>query len=233
MTGPASGVKGIIRERMQPLRDDAYRTFMTGLLPTMDPARILGVRTPALRRLAAEMNKEGLAGAFLDALPHALYEENNLHAYLVNSVTNKASALRLLKAFLPHVDNWATCDALNPKAFRGDPAPLLACVPEWLAAKHPYTQRYAIGVLLGHFLSDRFEERFLKLVGTHQSDEYYVNMMRAWYFSMALVRQWDAAVPWVAQRRLDPWTHTKTIRKAVESFQITPERKAYLKSLRQ
>ncbi len=221
-----------IRQRLLALQDPAYKAFIAGLLPTVDADTIIGVRTPALRTLAAQLVREGAAEPYLTIVPHDLYEENNLHASFLNAVKDPEEALPLLETFLPHVDNWATCDALNPKAFHKDPAPLLARVPQWLATPHVYTQRYAIGVLMQHYLGERFEPRFLAIAAQHRSDEYYVNMMRAWYVSMALVKQWDAAITLLEQGQLDPWTHRKAIQKGVESFQISKERKAYLKRLR-
>ena len=232
MSGLSGDAMRMVKGRLAALQDMGYRTFIAGLLPTLDQQKILGVRTPALRKLAKELHAEGIADAFMAALPHNLYEENNLHAYLLDFIRNIEHALELLERFLPHVDNWATCDALILKAFDKDPSALLARVPIWLTDQNPYTQRYAIGVLMRHYLGDRFEEEYLTTVGNHTSDEYYVNMMRAWYFSMALVKQWDATIPWLTEKRLDAWTHRKAIQKAVESHQISAPRKDFLKTLR-
>lgn len=222
----------IVRERLHALREPAYQAFVARLVPNIPAENIWGVRAPALCKLARQLEQEGLAEHFLRALPHTYLEENNLHAYLLQNEKDAQKTLAGVLTFLPYIDNWATCDIGTPRIFHKNPALLLYHVPAWLDYPHAYTQRYAIGVLMQHYLGTRFEKKFLDMVGLHKSDHYYVNMMRAWYFSMALVHQWQASIPWVEGKRLDTWTHRKTIQKAIESHQISLERKAYLKTLR-
>lgn len=221
-----------IRTRLLAMQDTGYRAFTAKLIPTMDPERIIGVRTPQLRALGKELAKDPQADAFLAALPHQYLEENSLHAFMIAGEKDFDRALQLTEAFLPHIDNWATCDSFSSKVFAKRPEEMLRRVQVWLKSPHPYTQRYAMGVLMSHFLGERFMPEQMQWVVQHRSGEYYVNMMRAWYLSMALVKQWDAALPVLQERRLDKWTHHKAIQKAVESFQVSPERKALLRSLR-
>ncbi len=221
-----------IKDRLRALSDPKYRDFVAKLIPTLDKERILGVRTPALRALAKQVHKNGEAAAFMAALPHETFEENSLHACLLGMVKEADAAFELTEAFLPYVDNWATCDALSAKAFLQQPEETLRHVNAWLSSPHTYTKRFAIGVLMANYLGEHFEPEQLELVAQIESPEYYVNMMRAWYFSMALVRQWDATLPLIECHRLDRFTHLKTIQKAVDSYQISDERKEYLKSLR-
>ncbi len=212
------------------LRDEAYRDFTAGLLPTVDRQTILGVRLPALRRLARELSQTGAAAAFLTELPHRYYEENNLHAILISQTRDYDAALERTEAFLPFVDNWATCDTLRPKALYTDR--VLPEVRRWLATDREYTVRFGIGILLSGFLDARFDPAQLDWVASLRSDAYYIRMMAAWYVATALAKQPEAALPVLEQRRLDRWTHNKAIQKAVESLRIDEERKAYLRTLR-
>lgn len=221
-----------IRQRLVSLSEEPYRDFIARLIPTMDKARILGVRTPALRKLARDIHKSGYAETYLQALSHQSYEETNLHACLIAMTPSFDRALTLTQQFLPHVDNWATCDSFTPKAFKKQPQALYPHILTWLRSPLPYTQRYGVGLLMNLFLGEHFDAQHLSLVAKLDSPEYYVNMMRAWYFSMALAFQWEQTLPLIKSRRLDTFTHRKAIQKAIESRQIPQERKDYLKTLR-
>ena len=213
-------------------QDLTYRDFQSKLMPTVDPETVIGVRMPALRKLAKELAGTPAAEAFLRQLPHRYYEENNLHGLLISAIPDYDGAVAALEAFLPHVDNWATCDLLSPKAFRKHPAELPDQIRCWTADAHPYTVRFGLGMLMSFYLDGEFRPEYLDLAAGVRWEAYYVKMMVAWYFATALAKQYDAALPYLEQRRLDRWTHNKTIQKAVESYRITPEQKAYLRSLR-
>ena len=221
-----------IRERLFALRDEKNAAFAAKLIPNIPPETILGARTPALRKLAKELYREGKSGAFMLELPHAYFEENGLHAFFLEQERDFLRCLKGVERFLPFVDNWATCDSLNPPVFKKHRADLLEQVRVWLASDQPYTVRFGIKMLMSHFLEEDFREEQLEQVSVIESEEYYVNMMRAWYFATALAKQWEATLPLLEERRLDPWTHRKTIQKAVESYRITDEQKAYLKTLK-
>ena len=221
-----------LRERLEPLRDAKNAAFLSRLLPGIAPETILGVRTPQLRALAGELNGTPEAEAFLRELPHALFEENQLHAFLLEKRRDFQQCLDEVERFLPHVDNWATCDQLRPRIFARHKAELLPQVLRWLDSDRPYTVRFGLEMLMTHYLDEAFEPRFLDRAAAIRSDEYYVNMMIAWYFATALAKQYDAALPVLEERRLDKWTHNKTIQKALESFRVSAEQKAYLKTLK-
>ena len=218
--------------RLMALRDEKYADFQRKLLPAVPPDRLIGVRTPALRSLAREWAGSPEAEAFLRALPHAFFDENQLHAFLLAREKDFLRCVERVEAFLPFVDNWATCDQLSPAVFRKHRRDLLPYIRRWLASEQPYTVRFAVGMLMEHFLDADFDSQYPEWVAAIQSEEYYVNMMVAWYFATALAKQYDAALPYLLLRRLSPWTHNKTIQKAVESSRITQEQKAYLKTLR-
>lgn len=221
-----------VQARLFALQDTGYRDFNSRLIPTVEPERVIGVRTPALRGLAKELKGTDLTEEFLRALPHFYFEENQLHAFLIANLRNFDAALAAVEAFLPYVDNWATCDQLSPAAFKKDlPALEAACV-RWLRSGRVYTVRFGIGMLMRYFLDDAFFPDYLTMVGGVHSGEYYINMMIAWYFATALAKQYDSALPWLEQRRLSQWVHNKTIQKAVESYRITPEQKESLRTLR-
>ena len=221
-----------IREKLFALRDPAYRDFTAPLLPGIDRERIIGVRVPAIRALARELRDADGAEAFLEELPHRFHEENLLHAALLCVERDPARCLSGVERFLPFVDNWAVCDGLNPKCFRRCRAALAERVPAWLASGHPYTVRFGIGVLMNHFLDGDYRPEYSDTVASLRSEEYYVNMMIAWYMATALAKQYDAVLPVLEERRLDRRTHNKAIQKAVESRRIPEERKRYLRSLR-
>ena len=221
-----------IKTELFRLRDASYRDFQCRLLPTLDPETVIGVRTPALRALAKELRRREDVGDFLAALPHAYFDENQLHAFLLSEEKDFERCLAGVEAFLPFVDNWATCDQMSPAVFKRRRPALLPPIRRWLASGAAYTQRFAVGMLMEHFLDGDFDPAYPEWVAALRSEEYYVNMMRAWYFATALAKQYESALPFLEEERLDRWTHNRTIQKAVESDRISPERKAYLRTLR-
>ena len=221
-----------IRKELFLMQDRKYRDFQSRLMPTVDPERMIGVRTPALRKLAKEMGKSGDSTSFLAELPHRYFDENQLHAFLLSEMKDFPRCMEEVERFLPYIDNWATCDQLSPKVFRKHRKELLLRIPEWIRSKETYTIRFGIGMLMQHFLDEDFDPAYLEMVAALRSEEYYVNMMIAWYFATALAKQYDAALPLMENRRLSGWTHNKAIQKALESFRVTPEHKEVLRSLR-
>lgn len=221
-----------IRETLVSLADPAYRTFHSKLMPTVDPGKILGVRVPQLRKLAKELAGTQAAAEFLNDLPHQYYDEDNLHGFLIAAGKDFSWVLAQLDRFLPYVDNWATCDLMSPKVFKKHPAGLEEKIQAWLASEAEYTVRFGLGTLLGFYLDDGFRLEHLQWAARLRREEYYIRMMVAWYFATALVKQYDHALPYLEEERLDLWTHNKTIQKAVESTRVSPEHKAYLRTLR-
>ena len=216
------------------LKDENYRRFHAKLIPDIPIDNIIGVRTPVLRKHAKEVAKLPEANIFLESLPHSYYEENNLHGALLSLLYPKdiIAFMEQLERFLPYVDNWATCDMLSPKIFKKHLPYVYERVQKWLQSDAVYTIRFGIVTLLGFYLDNAFEPEMLQLVANVRSEEYYVNMAVAWYFSMALVKQYDATLPYIQNRVLEPWTHNKSIQKAIESRRIPQETKAYLRGLK-
>ena len=221
-----------IQSRLAALAEPDFAAFAAKLIPNIPPETILGVRTPALRKLARELRGSDLARAFLDELPHAYFEENCLHAFFLEQIKDFDECLAGVERFLPFLDNWATCDSMSPPVFRKHREELLPPVRRWLASGQTYTIRYGIKLLMDHFLDGDFQPEYLHTVSVIESEEYYVNMMRAWYFATALAKQWESTLPYLQEGRLDAWTHNKTIQKAVESYRISPEQKQLLRGLR-
>lgn len=222
----------VIQEKLFALQDLNYRQFQAKLMPTVDPEQIIGVRMPALRKLAKELKGTAEAEAFLAALPHRYYDENNLHGLLLCARSSYEETVAGLEDFLPHVDNWATCDLLSPRAFRSHPPQLPEQIRRWLDSGDTYTVRFGLDMLMSFYLDECFRPEYLDWAAEVKSEEYYVRMMVAWYFATALAKQYDAALPYLTSRRLEQWTHNKTIQKAVESYRITPEQKDALRALR-
>ena len=216
------------------LKDENYRRFHAKLIPDIPIDNIIGVRTPVLRKYAKEVAKLPEANIFLESLPHIHYEENDLHGALLSLLYPKdiIAFMEQLERFLPYVDNWATCDMLSPKIFKKHLPYVYERVQKWLQSDAVYTIRFGIVTLLGFYLDNAFEPEMLQLVANVRSEEYYVNMAVAWYFSMALVKQYDATLPYIQNRVLEPWTHNKSIQKAIESRRIPQETKAYLRGLK-
>ena len=221
-----------IRQSLFELQDIKYRDFQAKLIPGKDTETMIGVRTPELRKLAKQMLKREEIGEFLRDLPHRYFDEDQLHAFIVSGIKEYGKCMEELMRFLPFVDNWATCDQMSPGVFKKHKPELLAEIREWLGSEHTYTVRFGIGMLMQHFLDEDFDPAYPELVAGVHSEEYYVNMMIAWYFATALAKQYDAVLPFIEGRRLEPWTHNKTIRKAVESYRISDEQKEYLRSLK-
>lgn len=227
-----SNLETSIQTRLFALQDLKYREFHCKLMPTVAPERVIGVRTPELRKLAKELFKEPETAEFLKMLPHSYYDENNLHGFLVEQIRDYSAAVAAIDDFLPYVDNWATCDLMNPKVFKKHRPELLGEIQKWMASDRTYTIRFGIGMLMTHFLDEDFAPESPAWVADIRSEEYYVNMMIAWYFATALAKRWDAVIPYIQQNRLDKWVHNKAIQKAVESYRITDEQKDYLRTLR-
>lgn len=221
-----------ITEQLFALQDKEYQAFQSKLMPTVPPETVIGVRTPLLRKLARELAGTPQAEQFLQSLPHRYYEENNLHAFLLERIRDYDTALTETERFLPYINNWATCDCFCPKVFAKHKAELLVPIRRWLGSEDVYTVRYAMGLLMRYYLDEDFRPEYLAWVANIRSEEYYLNMMRAWYFATALAKQPEDALPWLTERRLDVWTHNKTIQKAVESFRVPAERKQQLRELR-
>lgn len=228
-----------IRSRLFELQDLKYKAFQGPLIPNIDADSMIGVRTPALRKLAKEFAKREEIGEFLADLPHKYFEENQLHAFIISEMKDFDACMAEVKTFLPYVDNWATSDQLSPKVFKKHRSELLEVIRCWIdaggnpvPADKAYTVRFATGMLMQHFLDEDFNIEYPEIVSGIRSEEYYVNMMTAWYFATALAKQYDAVLPFIENKSLDRWTHNKAIQKAVESYRITPEQKEYLKTLK-
>ena len=222
----------MIEKRLFEMRDTAYGDFQAALMPTVEKNRIIGVRTPLLRNLAKELKGNDEAFEFMKELPHKYYEENNLHAFLIEYIRDFDECISELNRFLPHVDNWASCDCMNPKVLKKHPDKLLCEIEKWLSSEYIYTVRYGIKKLMDHFLDENFDNRYLEIVASVQSDEYYVKMMKAWYFATALAKQYDSALIYLKENHLPLWEHNKTIQKALESCRISDERKKELRILK-
>lgn len=221
-----------IRERLSELADIEYKEFHQKLIPDVNPDMVIGVRTPVLRKTAKELRADADIHCFLSELPHMYYEENNLHAFLIEYIKDFDECILAVEKFLPYVDNWATCDMMSPKVFKKHLPELLVKIKEWIASDKIYTIRFGTGMLMKYFLDDEFLPEYNELPASVDSDEYYVNMMIAWYYATALAKQYDDTIPYIEGKRLSTWIHNKTISKAVESRRIDDGKKLYLKSLK-
>ena len=214
------------------LQDTEYRDFQSKLIPTVGVEYFIGVRTPELRKLAKTFAKRPDVDEFLQQLPHDYFDENQLHAFILSEMKDYEKCVEKLQIFLPYVNNWATCDQMSPKIFKKHKSELLPIIDQWIASGETYTIRFGIGMLMEHFLDEDFDLAYPEKVASVRSEEYYVNMMIAWYFATALAKQYDAILPFIENKKLDKWCHNKAIQKSLESYRITTEQKKYLKSLK-
>ena len=214
------------------LRDLKYKEFHQKLMPTVSPDKVIGIRTPVLRKFAKDFSKREEAESFIKNLPHKYYEEDNLHAFLLEEIWDYETLIEELNKFLPFVDNWATCDMMRPKILKNHKIELLEDIKRWLNSKDTYTIRFAVNCLMLYYLEEDFKPEYLQWVKNIESQEYYINMVRAWYFATALAKQYDETVKILENNALDKWTHNKTIQKANESYRITKEQKEYLRTLK-
>lgn len=219
-------------EMLRRMADPAYADFQSPLIPTVARERVLGVRMPELRALAKRLASDKDKEEFYRALPHTYYDEDNLHGCLIAGERDFDRVIGLLDAFLPHIDNWATCDMLSPAVFRSHREALLPHIRRWMASDHLYTCRFGILNLMRHYLDKDFREEYPALVAAIPTEDYYLETMVAWYFATALAKQYEATIPYIRERRLSPGAHRRAIRKARESLRLTAEQKAYLFSLR-
>ena len=221
-----------VQKRLFEMQDTGYRDFHARLIPTVKKEKIIGIRTPMLRKFAKEFGKTEESEMFLKALPHQYYEENNLHGLLIEQIRDYDKCLEELERFLPHIDNWATCDLLALHMIKKHRDIFIREVYRWMESDKPYIIRFGISMLMRHYLDERFKPEYPEKVAAICSEEYYVNMMRAWYFATALSKHYEKILPFLEEQRMDIWTHNKTIQKSIESYRITKEQKDYLRTLR-
>ena len=224
--------KSKLYRKMYDLQDLKYRDMQIRIIPTVEPESVIGVRTPVLRAMAKELLKAGEYKDFLEDLPHKYFEENQLQAFIISGIKDLRECMEELEKFLPYVDNWATCDQMSPKIFKKHREVLFAHIKEWIRSDKTYTVRFGVGMLMEHFLDDDYDSKYPEMIAGLRSEEYYVNMMIAWYFATALAKQYESILPYIEQKRLDDWTHNKAIQKSLESRRIGDEQKLYLKSLK-
>ena len=221
-----------IISRLLSLRDPDNAAFQQKLTPGLDAEVFLGVRVPLLRKLAAELTKNGLREPFLDELPHFYYEENLLHSILLSREKDFRVCMERIEAFLPYIDNWAVCDTISPKVFKKHKEELLVKIKEWCASNETYTARFGIEMLMSFYLDEDFKPEYLDLPTALEEDDYYRKMMVAWFFATALAKQWEATIPYIERKIMAPFVHNKTIQKAIESYRVSDEQKAYLRTLK-
>lgn len=221
-----------VQQDLFTMQDLKYRDFHAKLMPTVDKDFVIGVRVPMLRAYAKKFGKTEEAKQFLEILPHQYYEENNLHGLLIDQMKDYELCIEELIRFLPYINNWATCDILSVKAVKGHLDSYIKNIYQWLESDYTYTIRFGINMLMRYYLEEEFKIEYPEKVAAIRSEEYYVNMVRAWYFATALAKKYDQVLPFLEEQKMDVWTHNKTIQKAIESYRITLEQKEYLRTLK-
>ena len=221
-----------ILKSLYALQDTVYRDFNSKLIPNVSLDNFIGVRTPVLRKMAKDMLKSGVYKDFILSLPHQYFEENQLHAFILSNLKDYDITVKEVDKFLPYVDNWATCDQMSPCAFRKNQDALLKYVVKWIKSKNAFAVRFGVLCLMRYFLDDNFDARYINMVANIKSKEYYVNMMRSWYFATAVAKQFDTVLPYFQKGKIDEWTRLRAIQKAIESYRVSDEHKEQLRALR-
>ncbi len=221
-----------VLKQLYAMQDVVYKDFIARLIPNIHVDYFIGVRTPQLRKIAKEMIKSGVYKDFITDLPHKYFEENQLHAFILSEISDFDFVIREIERFLPYVNNWATCDQMSPKVFRKNKDALLKYVYKWIKSKDIYTVRFAIKNLMQYWLDDDFDEKYADMVADIVSDEYYINMMRAWYFATAAAKQYIHILPYLKVGRIDEWTRVHATQKAFESFRVSSKHKQELRLLK-
>ena len=221
-----------IYDRLKKYEDEKYQKFQAKLVPNIDSNTIIGVRTPDMRSIAKEVFGTKEAEEFLNELPHNYYEENLVHFFLIAMIKDFDECINKVEEFLPYIDCWPVCDQASPKIFKKNHNRLLPYIKKWIKSKHVYTVRFAMRMLMNEFLDKDFKEEYLELVANKKGEDYYLKMMKAWYFATALAKQYDATIKYIENKKLDTWSHNKAIQKAIESFRVTDEHKEYLRTLK-
>ena len=221
-----------VYERLVACGNEKNRDFQSKLVPTIPKETILGVKTPDMRKIAKEMKGTEEAQKFLMELPHKFYEENMVHFFLIAMIKDFDECVKAVETFLPYVDCWPVSDQSSPKVFAKNHVQLLPIIKKWIDSEHVYTARFGIRMLMNEFLGEDFRPEYLEWVAAVQGEDYYIKMMVAWYFATALAKKYDESVVYIEEHRLEPWTHKKTIQKAIESLRVSDEHKEYLKTFR-
>ena len=221
-----------VYERLIACGNDEYRDFQSKLVPNISKEKIIGVKTPDMRRIEKEIRGTDEAEKFLNELPHKYYEENMVHFFLISMIRDFDECVKATERFLPFIDCWPVCDQSSPKVFAKNHDKLTALIKKWIDSEHVYTSRFGIRMLMNEFLGEDFKPEYLEWVAAVRGEDYYIKMMVAWYFATALAKKYDESIIYIEERRLDPWTHKKAIQKAIESFRVSDEHKEYLKTLR-
>ena len=217
--------------RLLEFEDREYGEFQRKLVPNVDPHRLIGVRLPDIRAVAKQIRGTEEAERFMFALPHFYYDEDMLHAMLINEIKDIDRLFYEIDEFLPLVDNWAVCDTIKPKVFKKHREALWEKIPEYLASPLEYTVRFGISMLMSNFLDEDFRPEALELVYNIEREEYYVKMMQAWFFATAAAKRYDETIPYIERGMKDRTVQRMTVRKCIESFRIPDDRKKYIKSL--
>lgn len=221
-----------VKDALFSYQDLKYRDFQSPLVPNIDKETIIGVRTPQMRQVAKEFYNTPEGNKFLYKLPHKYYEENLVHFFMIAMIKDFDECVKEVERFLPYVDCWPVCDQSSPKVFKKNHKKLLPLIKKWIASDHVYTARFGIRMLMNEFLGDDFKEEYLEWVASVKGEDYYIKMMVAWYFATALAKRYDETIPYIEQHKLEDWTHKKAIQKAIESYRVSDEHKAYLKTLK-
>lgn len=224
--------KNNVLNSLYAVADAEYKDFNSKLIPNISSDLFIGVRTPILRKMAKDMIKSGLAEDFISDLPHKYFEENQLHAFILSEIKDFDIAIEEVSRFLPYVNNWATCDQMSPRVFKKNSVNLLTYIIKWIKSKHVYAVRFGVLCLMRYFLDDNFNVKYADMVANIKSDDYYINMMRAWYFATGAAKQYDAILPYLYAGKIDDWTRKHAIQKALESYRVDAKHKDFLRSLR-
>lgn len=220
-----------IREYLLSKQDIKYRDFTLPLIPNVDEKTFIGVRLPAIKKYAKELDEKSRI-EFLNSLPHQYHEENLLHAYILSNIKDYETFINYVNVFLPFVTNWSVSDTICNKYLIKYRNQLIKEVYKWLKSDELYRVRYAVKCLMNYYLGDDFKKEHIEHVEQVKLDDYYIKMMIAWYLATGLAKNYDSFVKVIEEKKFDAFTHNKAIQKAIESYRVSDEHKDYLKTLK-
>ena len=212
-------------------KDEKYRDFTLPLIPNVDKDSFIGVRLPIIKKYAKQIDNKSKE-EFLDSLPHKYHEENLLHAFILSNIKDYDEFIKQVDKFLPYVSNWSISDTICNKYLNKHKDKLIVEIYKWLKSDELYRVRYAVKCLMNYYLGEDFKEEHIDAVSKVKLDDYYVQMMIAWYLATGLAKNYNDFIKAIENKKFTPFIHNKAIQKAIESYRVSDEHKEYLRSLK-
>ena len=211
------------------MKDDDYRLFQSKIV-TDSHYEIIGVRLPQIRKYAKQLAREKEQILFEDRY----FEEVLLHGlYIATLRCPFDEKIAMIEDYLPLIDSWAICDSFvtSIKDITKNRETYFPFLKKYLSVKAEFIQRYALVVLLDHYITDEWLDELYQIVETQNYQGYYSLMAGAWLLSYLFIHDFNRTAEFVRNAKLDDFIRKKGIRKALDSYQLNLEQKNILRSL--